>query len=144
MMFLLDTNVISELRKAKTRKIDRSVAAWAKATDPEFMYLSVITILELETGVLRVARRDQSQAKLFRTWIDDLIMPGFAGRILPVDLEVVRRCAPLHVPDPQPERDALIAATALLHGMKIVTRNVRDFEPMGVPLLNPWEAGRKV
>jgi predicted nucleic acid-binding protein len=139
MRFLLDTNVISEMRKAATTRIDRRVAAWAKEQSPDSLYLSVITILEIESGTLRLTRRDPRQAAMFRTWIDTLILPHFSERILSIDLEVVRRCAPLHFPNPRPERDAWIAATALLHGMTVVTRNVKDFEPMGVPVLNPWE-----
>jgi|SRR6185437_3905106 len=139
-MFLLDTNVISELRKSETLRIDRRVAAWEKSTDPQLMFLSVITILELETGVLLLGKHDHRQAQFMRTWIDERVMPNFTGRILPVDLAVAVRCAPLHVPNPRPEADALIAATALQHGMTVVTRNVRDFKPMGVPVLNPWEA----
>jgi hypothetical protein len=139
-MFLLDTNVISELRKAGTRRIDRRVAAWEKATDPQLMFLSVITILELETGVLLLDRRDHRQAQIMRAWFDEKVLPVFAGRILSVDLAAALRCAPMHVPNPRPEADALIAGTALVHGMTVVTRNARDFKPMGVQVLNPWEA----
>jgi len=138
-MFLLDTNVISELGKAKTAKIDRRVAAWGRETPAHSMFISVMTILELETAILLIARRDQRQARILRTWIDDRVRPGFAGRILPVDIDVVQRCAPLHLPDPRPQRDALIAATALVHGLTVVTRNAADFERTGVNLLNPWE-----
>ena len=139
-MFLLDTNVLSELRKSETRRIDHRVAAWEKATDSQVMFLSVITILELETGVLLLSRRDDRQARTMRAWIDEKVLPNFTGRILPVDVAVAVRCAPLHVPNPRPEADALIAATALQHGMTVVTRNVKDFEPMGVAVLNPWES----
>jgi toxin FitB len=139
-MQLLDTNVISELRKVGSRRIDAGVAAWAKSAAAGGFFISVVTLMELETGVRLVERRDTKQGAMLRTWLDDKVQPGFAGRILPVDEAVALRCAALHVPDPRPERDALIAATALVHGMTLVTRNVADFEPMGVPLFNPWAA----
>ncbi|MBS1179125.1 MAG: type toxin-antitoxin system VapC family toxin [Proteobacteria bacterium] len=137
-MQLLDTNVVSELRKIGTRRIDAKVAKWAASAGAGGFFISVVTLMELETGVRLVERRDTKQGAMLRSWLDDKVLPGFAGRILPVDEAVALRCAALHVPDPRPERDALIAATALVHGMTLVTRNVADFEPMGVPLFNPW------
>jgi len=139
-MFLLDTNVVSELRKAKAGKADRQVVAWAERQSPSSLYLSAITILELEMGVLQIERRDPSQGALLRTWFDEHVLPAFAGRILPVDTAVALRCAGLHVPDPRSDRDALIAATAIVHGLTVVTRNLADFEPTGVRLLNPWQS----
>ena len=136
-MFLLDTNVLSELRRPD--RADARVAAWARAVDHAQFYLSAITILEIEAGTLLLARRDVAQGAVLRGWIDSVILPAFAGRILAVDTPVAQRCAQLHVPDPRPERDALIAATALVHRLKVVTRNVADFQPMGVDLINPWE-----
>lgn len=112
--------------------------AWAaQAPAPQF-YLSVISILEIERGILLVERRDRAQAAALRSWVEERVLPGFADRILPIDVAVAQRCAALHVPDPLPERDALIAAAALVHGMTVVTRNVADFEATGVPLINPW------
>jgi toxin FitB len=140
MKYLLDTNVLSELRKVKTRKIDRRVEAWEKSVSASEMYLSAVSVFEAEIGILLLERRDRAGAAVLRRWLDELVLPAFEGRILPIDCETARRCAPLHVPDPKPERDAWIAATALLHGMTVVTRNVRDFELMGVRILNPWEA----
>lgn len=137
-MYLLDTNVVSELRKARTGKADVRVAAWAIATPTSEMFLSAISALELELGILLVERRDGTQAALLRTWLDQHVLPAFDGRVLPVDTAVARRCARLHVPDPRAERDALIAATALVHGLTVVTRNVSDFEATTVGLLNPW------
>ncbi len=137
-MFVLDTNVVSELRKSKAGKADKNVTAWAASVSPGSLFLSAITILELETGALLVEHRDPAQGAILRAWLDGHVLPAFAGRVLPVDTAVAQRCARLHVPDPRADRDSLIAATALVHGMTIVTRNVADFEPTGVPILNPW------
>ncbi|MDO9054857.1 MAG: type II toxin-antitoxin system VapC family toxin [Gallionella sp.] len=137
-MYLLDTNVVSELRKAKAGKADKNVRAWAESVLATSMFLSSITILELETGILLVERRDPTQGALLRTWLDGHVLPAFSGRILSIDVAVALRCAKLHVPDPRSDRDALIAATALVHGMTVVTRNVADFELTGVAVLNPW------
>ncbi|CDF94015.1 MULTISPECIES: type II toxin-antitoxin system VapC family toxin [unclassified Pseudomonas] len=136
-MYLLDTNVISELRKPQA---DRNVQAWARSVAAPSLYISAITILELETGVLRFERKDPSQGGRLRAWLDNHVLPAFAGRILAVDRAVALRCARLHVPDRSNECDALIAATALIHGLTVVTRNVADFEGSGVTLLNPWVA----
>ena len=137
-MFLLDTNVVSELRKAKTGKAHARVAAWATKVPAGSLYLSAITLLELEMGVLQIERRDPTQGAVLRRWFDAHVLPAFAGRVLSVDTAVALQCARLHVPDKLSERDAMIAATALVHGMTVVTRNVADFEPSGVPVLNPW------
>jgi len=136
-MYLLDTNVISELRKPQA---DRNVQAWARSVAAPSLYISAITILELETGVLRFERKDPSQGGRLRAWLDNHVLPAFAGRILAVDRAVALHCARLHVPDRSNECDALIAATALTHGLTVVTRNVADFEASGVTLLNPWVA----
>jgi predicted nucleic acid-binding protein len=139
-MFLLDTNVISELRKAN--RADALVRAWAERTPASLFWLSTISILELEIGVLRIERRDAAQGILLRQWMEQWVLIEFKDRLLDVDATIARRCALLHVPDPRPERDALIAATALAHGLTVVTRDTADFEPMGVALLNPWLASR--
>jgi len=136
-MFLLDTNVISELRKLK--RADPAVAAWASGALAGSMYLSVMTAMELEIGVLRLERRDPPQGALLRRWLDEDVLARCFGRVLAIDAAIARQCARFHVPDPKPERDALIAATALVHGLTIVTRNVADFTPMGVKVFNPWE-----
>lgn len=138
-MFLLDTNVVSELRKAKSGRADRRVEAWAGRVAASSLFLSVITVLELETGILLVERRDPPQGAALRTWLEGQVLPAFAGRILAVDMAVARRCAKLHVPDRSPDRDAFIAATALVHGMAVVTRNVDDFKATGVEIFNPWD-----
>jgi toxin FitB len=137
-MYLLDTNVVSELRKAKSPQMNRDVRAWAKSVSAASMFLSAVSILELEIGILQMERRDPSQGALLRAWMDGQVLPAFNDRILAVDTAVARRCAALHVPNPRSDRDALIAATALVYGMTIVTRNVADFEPTGVATLNPW------
>ena len=139
-MYLLDTNVVSELRKGKTGKINRNVSAWAKGVSPPTLFLSAMSILELEIGILLIERRDRSQAAILRSWMEDHVLPAFNGRILAVDTPVARRFAALHVPTPCSNRDSLIAATAIVHGMTVVTRNVSDFEPTGVTIINPWQA----
>lgn len=138
-MFILDTNVISELRKAGDGKADVQVMHWLSSVNSRQLYLSVITLLELERGILRIERRDAAQGLMLRRWLDGHVLPVFADRILPVDTAVVRQCARLHIPDPRPESDTLIAATALVHGFTVVTRNVKDFHTAGVSLINPWE-----
>jgi predicted nucleic acid-binding protein len=139
-MYLLDTNVVSELRKGKTGKVDRNVSAWAKGVSVPTLFLSAISILELEIGILLIERRDRSQGAILRSWMEDYVLPTFNGRILAVDTPVARRCAGLHVPTPRSNRDSIIAATAIVHGMTVVTRNVSDFEPTGVAIINPWHA----
>ncbi len=136
-MFLLDTNVMSELRRRD--RTDPKVAAWSDSIHPADLFLSAITILEIEAGTLLIERRDPAQGAILRTWIEDRVLPAFEGRILPVDTEVARRCAWLHVPNPRAERDALIAATAMVHRLTLATRNVADFQPMGIMPLNPWD-----
>ena len=140
MMFVLDTNVVSELRKVRLGKADANVAAWAESVDAADLFVSAITIMELELGVLSIERKDTTQGAMLRSWLEQHVLPEFSARTLPVDTAVAQRCARLHVPDRRSERDALIAATALVHGMTVVTRNVADFNLTGVPILNPWEA----
>lgn len=138
MTYLVDTNVWSELRNRG--RADSNVLTWAEAANPAELYLSAVTVFELERGVLLIERRDPGQGSRLRRWLEERVLQPFDGQVLPIDALIARRCAALHVPDPRPERDALIAATALTHGLTIVTRNVGDFEPMGVALLNPWVA----
>ncbi len=130
--------MLSELRRPD--RGDPLVLDWAQSIPWDQFYLSAITILEIEFGVLRLERKDSAGAAALRSWIDNRILPAFAGRILPIDETVARRCAALHIPDPRSDRDAFIAATALVHGMTVVTRNIADFRGTGVPLLNPWDA----
>jgi len=137
-MFLLDTNVVSELRKVRAGKADAGVALWADSVEATDLYLSFIAVQELEIGILLIERRDPPQGERLRAWLEGNVLPAFEDRILSVDTAVARASARLHVPDPRPVRDSLIAATALVHGMTVVTRNVSDFASSGVPLLNPW------
>jgi len=136
-MYLLDTNVVSELRR--TSKAHPSVRAWAHGLPAASLYLSVISILELEIGVLLMEQRDRKQGGILRAWMDGHVLPTFAGRILAIDTAVAQRGAALHVPNPRSDHDALIAATALVHGMTVVTRNVSHFQPMGIAVVNPWQ-----
>ena len=137
-MFVLDTNVVSELRKAASGKANARVVNWASAVRADALFLSVITLMEIEQGVLQLERRDPRQGAAIRAWFERQVIPAFEGRVLPIDDPVALRCARLHVPDPRQERDALIAATALVHGMSVVTRNARDFEATGVQVIDPW------
>ena len=137
-MFLLDTNVISELRKISLGRADLQVTRWASRADPGDLYISVITVHELEVGILRLERRDARQGAALRIWLEDRVLTTFAGRILAVNTAVAMRGAQLQVPNPHPVQDGLIAATALVHGMAVVTRNVADFASTGVTVVNPW------
>jgi len=138
-MFILDTNVVSELRKAAVGKADKQVIAWAKGVPTSSLYLSSITILEIEWGILLKERKDQSQGAILRAWFENHVQPAFSDRVLPIDTAVAKRCAKLHVPNPCSDRDAFIMATALAHGMTLVTRNIDDFKHFGGELLNPWQ-----
>lgn len=139
MMFVLDTDVVSELRKVQIGKSDLNVAAWAQSVDAADLFVSAITLMELELGVLSIERKDAAQGAMLRSWLEQHVLPEFSRRTLPIDTAVALRCARLRVPDKRGERDALIASTALVHGMTVVTRNVTDFKPTGVTILNPWE-----
>ena len=138
MTHLLDTNVVSELRKLGDGRADARVVAWISARDAESFYISALTLMELEIGALRIERRDRAQGERLRRWMDRHVLPEFLERTLPVDSAVALECARLHVPDPRSKRDALIAATALVHGMTVVTGNLSDFETMGVATIDPW------
>lgn len=134
-MYLLDTNILSELRRPEKAKA--ALVKWSKMQDIQSLYISVITALEIERGIELRALKDPDQARVLRDWLDGQILPAFTGRILPVSLAIARRCARLHVPNPFPERDALIAATAMEYDLGLVTRNVKDFQRTGVVILNP-------
>ena len=137
-MFLLDTCVVSELRKAHSGKANPNVLEWASLQPPGSMYISVVTLMELETGILRVERKDPEQAVILRRWLERQVLPAFEQRIMNIDSKIALTCARMHVPDPRSDRDALIAATAKVHSMYVVTRNLKDFEPTGAVTVNPW------
>ena len=137
MRYLLDTNVLSELRK---REGSSAVKAWIAGQESADLAISVITILEIEIGIRRIALRDEAQATAIRRWHQTKVLAGFRGRIIGVDLEIVLRVAEFHVPDRAPQHDALIAGTAAARGLTVVTRNVDDFRRTGVPIVNPWDS----
>jgi predicted nucleic acid-binding protein len=138
-MFLLDTNVISELRKTTENKINPRVKEWAETKMPSTMFLSVITIFELELGILRLERRDKKQGQILRKWLSQLVLPAFVDRVLPINTAIAVRSASLHVSNPSSDRDAMIAATAIEHHLTLVTSNTVDFDLTKVKLINPWE-----
>lgn len=140
MKYLLDTNVVSELRKVGDGKADPNVTAWISAQDSRDLYISAITVLELERGILSIQRRDIGQGARLRAWMDSRVRPEFAQRIIAIDEAIATRCAHLHIPDRRNEADALIAATAVVHGLVVVTRNTQDFQGTGVILVDPWRA----
>lgn len=121
-------------------KADFNVVAWAQSVDAADLFVSAMTIMELELGVLSIERKDATQGSMPRAWLEQHVLPEFSGRTLLADAAVAQRCARLHVPDKRGERDALIAAAVLAHGMTVATRNVADFQPTGVALINLWEA----
>ncbi|MFF7707969.1 PIN domain-containing protein [Pseudomonas sp. NPDC007930] len=138
-MFVLDTNIVSELRKAKYGRANSGVFDWAKATPDHLMFISALTLMEIQEGILRVQHRgDTQQAALLTQWLEHGVLPSFRGRVLPIDTHVALLCARYHVPDRKCDRDALIAATAQANGMTVVTRNEKDFCETGADILNPW------
>lgn len=137
MTLLLDTNVVSETRRPA--RLPKPVADWLN-TNAERMFVSVATFLEIEVGVRRLERRDAHQRAVLRRWKMESLTPAFRGRNLPVDEDVADCCAAMQVPDPKRLLDSIIAATAIVHKMVLVTRNVANFGTMPVRLLNPWDA----
>lgn len=138
-MYLLDTNVVSELRKAPSGKANESVVNWATSISSSSLYISVITLMEIKTGILLKERKDPEQALLLEEWLKTKVLPAFENRVISIDKEVAMKCASLHVPNPRSDRDTLIAASAIVHGMVVVTRNVKDYDTSIVKLLNPWD-----
>ena len=137
-MYLLDTNVVSELRKHATNRCDPNVLRWAASVRRNDTFISAITILEIKIGALRIARKDKAQGELLVAWVEYMLLE-FKDRILAFDQHVALRAAELHVPNPAEDRDAIIAATASIHGFKIVTRNVKDFASFNIKYFNPWD-----
>lgn len=138
-MYLLDTNVISEIRRLKHGKCHPSVAQWVSKTSEALMRTSVIVMMELERGVLALERKNPEQGKVLRTWLENQVKPSFLGKVLPIDEKTAEICAKLHIPAHAPENDAWIASSALQHKLILVTRNVADFKQMGVKLFNPFD-----
>ncbi|MFK7918338.1 MAG: type II toxin-antitoxin system VapC family toxin [Ilumatobacter sp.] len=138
-MFVVDTNVVSELRKVRSGKANPGVATWAQSAPSASMFISAITIHELEHGVLLKERSNPTQGALLREWLDQSVMAAFENRVLAVDENVARSAAVFHVPDPAPFRDALIGATAAVHNMTVVSRDLKDFERFNdLDVLDPW------
>jgi toxin FitB len=138
-MFVLDTNIVSELRKVRSGKANPGVAGWAEKVPSIELFVSAITMQELEHGVLLMERSDPTQGAMLREWLDQSVTAAFKNRVIAVDERVARRAAALHVPDPAPFRDALIGATALVHEMTVVTQDFKDFKRFhGLDVLNPW------
>ena len=134
-MYLLDTDSVSALRRRE--RADPKLLAWVETVHPTELFISVITILEIEQGIRQLEHRnDQRTADIIRHWFEHHVITGFAERILPIDLAIARRAAALRVPDPRPEGDSLIAATALVRGLKVVTGNMRHFAAMKVEMVN--------
>lgn len=136
-MYLLDTNVLSELRKLPLGRTNEAAAAWARTQPSDGFYISVVSVLELESGIVKRERSRPEEAVTLRLWLDEVILGAQADRILTISMDVAVRCGRL-TPAPQDTPDALIAATALVHGLTVVTRNTSDFAPMGVTVFNPW------
>jgi predicted nucleic acid-binding protein len=136
-MYVLDTNVISELRKLK--RVDRAVLRWLESVPIEAQYLSAISIFEVELGIIKAERTNNEEAIAYKTWLNRKVLPSFAGRILPLNEKIAVVFARMMAPKTRPYRDAIIAATAQHHGYAVVTRNVRDFVELPVRVINPWE-----
>lgn len=136
-MYLLDTNTLSELRSGK-RGQSQAVRAWADQVQPGQLFISTVTVLEIEIGIQRLERLSPPQGQAIRSWFEQ-VRQSFTNRIVPFSEKTALLCASLHTPDPAPVYDSMIAATALEHGFIVVTRNARDFQRTGVPVLNPWE-----
>lgn len=137
-MYLLDTNVISEIRKIPSGKANPQLTQWAQNCAADEMFVSVITLMELHKGILSMKRKDAMQGEHLQNWFQTQVLPSYQGRILPITTEIALRCGALHVPNPQPAFDSLIAATALVHNLIVVTQNIRDFDSTGVNLINPF------
>ena len=138
-MYLLDTNLISEIRKMPKGKCDQGVEQWVKTTSQNLMFTSAVVLMELERGILAMERKDMAQGTMLRTWFEKDVLPAFQSKILSVNEQTARICAKLHIPDHTPENDAWVAASAIQHNLVLVTRNTDDFARTGVRLLNPFQ-----
>lgn len=138
-MYLLDTNIVSELRKLETGKIHPQVYRWIKSNGFTHTYISAVTLAEIQTGILSLARKDKAQAASLDNWFTNRLLPAYRTKTLPVDTKVALIYAQLNVPNKRPINDAYIAATAIAHKLKLVTRNIQDFQGMPIILENPFE-----
>ena len=138
-MYLLNTNIISELKKLDSGKIHPQVQRWAYSINLMQTKISVVSIIEIRTGILSLARKDQAQAASLDNWFTNRLLPAYRTRTLSVDTEVALICAHLHIPAKRPINDAYISATAIAHNLTLVTRNVRDFQGLPLILENPFE-----
>lgn len=139
-MYLLDTNIISEMRKVKQGKADNVFTEWLAQVDVDKFYISVVSVMELERGVLRIENKDAKQGEILRNWLDKLLVQMFSGRVLDINHQTAIICANLHVPNKSPENDSWIAATAIQHNLTLITRNTKDFKHANVKLFNPFQA----
>ncbi|MBN6067169.1 type II toxin-antitoxin system VapC family toxin [Aggregatibacter actinomycetemcomitans] len=137
-MYLLDTNIVSELRKLEKGRADPNVTKWFQQVDLQQAYLSVITLFEIKIGILQLIRHDAQQATILQNWFTNTLLPNFENRILPLDQNVALACAELHIPDKKPLNGSYLAATAKVHHLKMVTRNLKDFQHSGVEIINPF------
>lgn len=137
-MYLLDTNIISEIRKINLKTANIGVTQWAENNHKDLMYISVISLFELEKGVLNLERKDAQQGKIYRDWLDNKVKPTFENRILSITPQTVLICAKMHIPDKKSLTDSLIAATAIENNLTVITRNEKDFIPTGAKILNPF------
>ena len=135
MKYLLDTNTVSE---PKRKRPNAAAAAWLRRVDQSLLFISVLTLGEIENGVTRLASRDKIAADALRAWAEG-IRADFSSRIIAVDLAIAETWGRISARRPLPVADGLLAATALVHGMTLVTRNVRDVADTGVKLINPWD-----
>lgn len=138
-MYLLDTNVVSEFRKVLSNKADPKFVRWQMNIMPQLFYISAITVMELNIGILGKEHKDAVQGRILRSWFDNQVLPAFDGRILPIDTSTALICSKMHIPDNRSFRDALIGATAKNNGLTMVTRNVKDFKDMDLTIINPWD-----
>jgi toxin FitB len=138
MSFLLDTNVVSEIRK---KAPDPGVSTWFASVPADRLFLSVLVVGEIRQGIERLARRDPAQAKIYERWLSQLV-DGYGDRIVPITVPIAEAWGRLNVPDPVPVVDGLMTATALVHDWTLVTRNVSDVTSTGVRLLDPFTGVR--
>lgn len=134
----MDTNVISEFRKINSGKANQNVIRYFSEVSPDDIYMSVITFYEFEKGIKQIELRDKVQGAVLRDWMQNHVIKYWGANILPIGRDVATVCADLHVPDPKSLSDSFIAATAMVHNLTLVTRNVKDFESIDVSIVNPW------